>query len=143
MKHNDCIFCNIIEGKLPSAKVYEDEFVYAFLDISQVTTGHTLVIPKQHVKDIHELPEDIASKLFAKVPKISNALKKALQPAGINLLVNNGIAAGQSVFHIHIHILPRYEGDDGFGLNWQTRNDEFTEEKLLDIAHSIEKEIDS
>src|SRR5690625_3537280 len=106
MKHDDCLFCKIIDGDIPSAKVYEDEHVYAFLDISQVTKGHTLVIPKKHVKDIYELDEEIASTLFSRVPKIAKAIKQAYQPVGINLLNNNEIAAGQSVFHLHIHVLP-------------------------------------
>ena len=98
MKHDDCLFCRIIEGTIPSAKVYEDEHVYAFLDISQVTDGHTLVIPKQHAQDIYDLPEDVAAELFRRVPKIAKAIKRAYKPAGINLLNNNEVAAGQSVF---------------------------------------------
>lgn len=141
MTRDDCLFCKIVHGEIPSAKVYEDEHVYAFLDISQVTTGHTLVIPKQHVKDIYELDEEVAAQLFARVPKIAKAIKKAYKPIGINLLNNNEIAAGQSVFHIHIHILPRYGNEDGFAVKWVTRNDAFTPEKLQAIAQDIAKEI--
>src|SRR5690625_6034237 len=75
MSHDDCIFCKIIAGEIPSAKVYEDEHVFAFLDISQVSKGHTLVIPKQHARNIYDTPADIASELFARVPKIANAIK--------------------------------------------------------------------
>lgn len=141
MRHDDCLFCNIIEGKIPAAKVYEDEHVFAFMDISQVTTGHTLVIPKTHVQDIYELPEDTASELFARVPKIAKAVKKAYKPLGINILNNNEIAAGQSVFHFHIHIIPRYGETDGFNLKWMTRNDEFSPEKLSEIASNIASEM--
>lgn len=141
MTHDDCLFCKIIEGEIPSAKVYEDEHVYAFLDISQVTTGHTLVIPKKHAKDIYELDEETAEQLFRRVPKIAKAVKTAFKPIGINLLNNNEIAAGQSVFHIHIHIIPRYGQDDGFNIKWVTRNDEFTPEKLQEIAKNIATEI--
>lgn len=137
MKHDDCLFCNIIDGKVPSAKVYEDEDVYAFLDISQVTDGHTLVIPKKHVSDIYELPEDVAGKLFSRIPKIAQALKKAYNPAGINILNNNEIAAGQSVFHLHMHLIPRYGGNEGFDLKWVTRDNQFTEEELKQMAQKI------
>ncbi|NAP00073.1 HIT domain-containing protein, partial [Halomonas sp. MG34] len=89
MTHDDCIFCKIINGDIPSAKVYEDEHVYAFLDISQVTKGHTLVIPKQHTKNIYETSPEVASELFGRVPLIANAIKKAYNPIGMNLLNNN------------------------------------------------------
>lgn len=141
MKHDDCLFCNIIDGKIPSAKVYEDEHVYAFLDISQVTKGHTLVIPKKHVKDIYELEEDVASNLFSRMPKIAKAIKQAYKPTGINILNNNEIAAGQSVFHLHMHIIPRYEVNEGFDIKWVTRNDEFSSEELQQIAEKISDEI--
>jgi len=137
MKHDDCIFCKIIAGEIPSAKVYEDDDVFAFLDISQVTTGHTLVIPKTHTSDIFETPEDIAAKVFARVPKIANAIKEVYNPKGINLLNNNGIFAGQSVYHLHIHIIPRYDDNDGFNAQWKTRDDQFYLEELQDIAKEI------
>lgn len=137
MKHDDCIFCKIIAGEIPSAKVYEDDDVYAFLDISQVTTGHTLVIPKTHATDIFEIPEDVAAKLFARIPKISNAVKEVYNPKGVNLLNNNGIFAGQSVYHLHIHIIPRYDDNDGFNVQWKTRDGQFYLEELQDIAKEI------
>ncbi len=140
MKHDDCLFCRIVEGSIPSAKVYEDEHVYAFLDISQVTDGHTLVIPKQHAKDIYELPEDVAAELFRRVPKIARAIKDAYKPLGINLLNNNEVAAGQSVFHLHIHLIPRYE-KDGFDAKWVTRDGQFTSEELQAMAAKIAEEI--
>ena len=113
MKHEDCIFCKIIDGEIPSAKVYEDDHVYAFLDISQVTKGHTLIIPKTHTKNIYETPAAVASELFARVPAISNAIKKTYKPIGMNLLNNNEAPADQSVFHLHIHLIPRYGENDG------------------------------
>lgn len=137
MKHDDCIFCKIITGEIPSAKVYEDDDVYAFLDISQVTTGHTLVIPKTHTSDIFETPEDVAAKVFARVPKIANAIKEVYNPKGVNLLNNNGIFAGQSVYHLHIHIIPRYDDNDGFNAQWKTRDDQFYLEELQDMAKEI------
>lgn len=142
MKHDDCLFCKIVAGEIPAAKVYEDEHVLAFMDISQVTTGHTLIIPKEHTQDIYDTSSEVASKLFAQVPKIANAIKKAYNPAGLNLLNNNEVAAGQSVFHTHIHLIPRYGNDDGFGLKWVTRNDEFTPEQLQELAQKISEQID-
>jgi histidine triad (HIT) family protein len=138
---SDCIFCKIINGEIPSAKVYEDEDVFAFLDISQVTKGHTLVIPKAHHANIYELPEDVAGKLFAVIPKITNAVKKAYNPIGLNLLNNNGEAAGQTVFHYHLHIIPRYGKGDGFGAVWKTHNNDYTPEQLQEIAQTINKNI--
>lgn len=138
---SDCIFCKIINGEIPSAKVYEDEDVYAFLDISQVTKGHTLVIPKAHHANVYELPEDVAGKLFAVIPKITNAVKKAYNPIGLNLLNNNGEAAGQTVFHYHLHIIPRYGKGDGFGAVWKTHNNDYTPEQLQEIAQTINKNI--
>ncbi|MDC3417268.1 HIT family protein [Aquibacillus salsiterrae] len=140
---NDCIFCKIINGDIPSAKVYEDDQVYAFLDISQVTKGHTLVIPKQHAKDIYDTPEDVAKNLFSRVPKLANAIKEAYQPVGINILNNNGEQAGQSVFHLHIHLIPRYGEEDGFGAVWKTNNSAYTSEDLTKIADTINSYVKS
>jgi len=137
MKHDDCIFCKIVAGEIPSAKVYEDEHVYAFLDISQVTTGHTLVIPKVHTTDIFETPAEIAGELFSRVPKIANAIKQVYNPEGVNLLNNNGIFAGQSVYHLHIHIIPRYDDKDGFNAKWVTRDDQFYLGELQEMAKDI------
>lgn len=138
--HN-CIFCKIIAGEIPSAKVYEDEHVFAFLDISQVTKGHTLVIPKAHVKDIYETSDEIASQLFARVPKIAQAIEKSFNPKGINILSNTGEAAGQSVFHLHLHLIPRYDETDGFSQNWVTHNDDYSKEDLSNIAETIVQNI--
>src|SRR5690625_3584811 len=124
MAHNDCIFCKIIQGELPSAKVYEDEHVYAFLDISQVSKGHKLVIPKQHIRNIYDTPEDVAKELFARIPMIANAIKAAYQPIGINLINNNEKPAGQTVFHLHIHLIPKYQEGEGYAPLWETHTDE-------------------
>lgn len=120
----DCIFCKIIAGDIPSAKVYEDDDVYAFLDISQVTKGHTLVIPKEHTKNIYETDEAIAAALFTRVPKIANALNQAFQPAGINIVNNNEEFAGQTVFHLHLHLIPRYDKTDGYQAQWITHENQ-------------------
>ncbi|MDY0407820.1 HIT family protein [Virgibacillus soli] len=142
MAHEDCIFCKIIAGEIPAAKVYEDEHVLAFLDISQVTKGHTLVIPKEHTKNIYETPANIAQQLFARIPKIANAIKEAYRPAGLNLLNNNEPAADQSVFHLHIHLIPRYGEDDGYSANWTVHSDQYSSDDLQQIANEITQNID-
>lgn len=137
----DCIFCKIVAGDIPSSKVYEDDQVYAFLDISQVTKGHTLVIPKAHVKDIYETDEEIASELFARVPKIANAIDKSFSPKGINILSNTGEAAGQSVFHLHLHLIPRYDDTDGFKPGWITHDENYSPRELTEMAKLIYQNI--
>lgn len=136
MAHDsDCVFCKIIDGELPSSKVYEDDKVYAFLDLGQVTKGHTLVIPKDHQKNIYELHPDTAQEVFAVVPKIARSIKEQFQPIGMNLLNNNEKAAMQSVFHFHVHLIPRYGSGDGFGMKWETH--ERTQEEMSQIAETL------
>lgn len=107
-----CVFCEIVKGNIPSYKVYEDDVCIAILDISQATIGHTLVIPKKHFKNIFELDEETAMKLFKVVTNLSKKISKALNVDNMNILNNNGTLAGQSVDHFHIHIIPRYEKDN-------------------------------
>ena len=109
MKDN-CVFCKIIEGEIPSFKVYEDENVIAFLDTNPVSKGHTLVVPKKHVETIHEA--DGMDYMWDTIVKVSNAVKTAFNPGGINIDQNNGEMAGQEVFHLHFHITPRYDGSE-------------------------------
>lgn len=133
----NCIFCKIVQGEIPAAKVYEDEHVLAFMDISQVTKGHTLVIPKVHQEDIFELDEEVASHLFSVIPKIANSIKKQFKPLGLNIVNNNGEAAGQTVFHYHIHLIPRYGEGDGFGAVWKDHSSQYSFEQLQEMATSI------
>ena len=140
-KMSDCIFCKIINGEIPSSKVYEDEHVYAFLDISQVTKGHTLIIPKAHKENVFELSADDAAHLFEVVPKIAHAIKAEFQPEGLNILNNNGATAGQTVFHYHIHLIPRYGKKDGFHPVFKTHDSEYTREDLQQIAQGIANQI--
>jgi len=141
MSHENCIFCKIVAGELPAAKVYENDHVLAFLDISQVTKGHTLVIPKKHEQNVYELSPESAKHVFQAVPAIANAIKTQFNPIGLNLLNNNGEAAGQTVFHYHIHIIPRYGKEDGFQYGWEKHDDQYTVELLNEIADVIAKEI--
>ncbi|MGE6261004.1 HIT family protein [Heyndrickxia sporothermodurans] len=138
---SDCIFCKIVNGEIPSAKVFENEHVVAFLDISQVTKGHTLVIPKIHKENVFELTPEIAANLFEVVPQIANALKQEFNPIGMNLVNNNGEHAGQSVFHFHLHLIPRYGKGDGFGAVWKNNQSEYTQEDLKMLATAISKNI--
>ncbi len=107
----DCIFCKIIKGEIPSAKVYEDDKVMAFLDIQPVNEGHTLVVPKRHHEDLFDLPEEFLSSGLGAIKKIATAVKKAVDADGINIGMNNGRAAGQAVFHAHFHVIPRFKND--------------------------------
>lgn len=108
---NDCVFCKIIKGELPCVKVYEDGKVLAFLDISPVNPGHTLVVPKEHFENILDTPEDVLSEMIKIVKKIASAVLKGSGAEAFNLGVNNGAAAGQVVQHIHFHVMPRFAGD--------------------------------
>lgn len=135
--HEDCIFCKIVSGDIPCGKVYEDENVLAFLDISQVTKGHTLVIPKLHQENIFELKPETAKQLFSVVPKITNAINETYHPIGLNILNNNGKAAGQAVFHYHLHLIPRYGKGDGFGAVWKDHSSKYSMDDLQQIAKEI------
>ena len=136
---SDCIFCKIVNGEIPAAKVLENEHVMAFLDISQVTKGHTLVIPKVHKENLFELTPDIAKNLFESVPAIANALKEEYKPLGLNLVNNNGEQAGQTVYHFHMHLIPRYGQGDGFGAVWKTNTSDYTPQTLKEMAANISK----
>lgn len=125
-----CIFCNIISGDIPSYKVYEDENFLAFLDISQATYGHTLVVPKDHFEDIFSMPDYLLDKMLIVVKELAIKIKQVTNCKGINILNNNGEAAGQSVHHFHIHIIPRY-GNDNFSIKAEGNKLSETEFNLL------------
>lgn len=134
----DCIFCKIIEGEVPSRIVYEDEEVVAFLDQTQVTKGHTLVVPRKHVTDIFEYDDELAEKVFSRLPKIARGIKNS-DPAieAMNVMNNNGKLAYQSVFHSHIHLLPRYTEEDTFSIHFGDNSGKYSPEVLDQIASSI------
>ena len=106
-----CIFCQIVDGSIPAYKVYEDDDFLAFLDISQATLGHTLVIPKKHIPSVFALDKDTASKLFSLTTALTSKVCRALNTNDVNVLTNNGLLAGQTINHVHLHILPRFVGD--------------------------------
>lgn len=136
---SETIFGKILTGEIPSFKVYEDDYVYAFLDISQVTKGHTLLIPKKASANIFETDEETMKHIGAALPKVANAIKRAFNPDGLNIIQNNGEFANQSVFHIHFHLIPRYENDiDGFGYKWETHEDILDNNAKQQIAEQIQ-----
>ena len=113
----DCIFCKIIAGEIPSFKLYEDDDTFAFMDINPANEGHALVIPKEHAADVHAISDAAISATAMTAKRVASAIEKTLGPDGINLVQANGPAAAQSVFHFHMHILPRRK-EDGLKLNW-------------------------
>ncbi|MCO4097376.1 HIT family protein [Macrococcoides canis] len=137
---SETVFSKILKGEIPSYKVYEDEYTYAFLDISQVSKGHTLVIPKNAAPDMLSIDPSDLQHVITSVQKVAKAIDKAFQPDGINVIQNNRAFADQSVFHLHFHIIPRYKDDvDGFGYVWETHPDTLDMESLkTDIANAIE-----
>ncbi|HGZ3411096.1 TPA: HIT family protein [Staphylococcus aureus] len=136
---SETIFGKILTGEIPSFKVYEDDYVYAFLDISQVTKGHTLLIPKKASANIFETDEETMKHIGAALPKVANAIKRAFNPDGLNIIQNNGEFADQSVFHIHFHLIPRYENDiDGFDYKWETHEDILDNDAKQQIAEQIQ-----
>ena len=129
-----CVFCDIIDGKIPSKKIFEDNDILAILDISQTTKGHTLVMPKKHYANFLEMPNNEYSSLMAKVQVLSKQIVNKLNANGCNVLINTNEVAGQTVMHTHVHIIPRYDSND-------TVKFEFKENKLdLDkIQETIQK----
>lgn len=113
----NCIFCKIANGDIPSSTIYEDDFFRVILDLSPATKGHALILPKQHMADIFEMSEDCASKIFVLASRIAKAMKSTLGCDGLNIVQNNGSVAGQTVFHFHMHLIPRYNGD-GQTIGW-------------------------
>lgn len=114
---NDCIFCAIADGEIPCFKVYEDDLVLAYLDINPFAEGHTLVIPKDHYTGLLDTPPDVLKELVVRVQKVAAHLKSVLPCDGFNVLQNNGAAAGQTVPHVHFHIVPR-NGDGGVEISF-------------------------
>ena len=138
MGADDCIFCKMVAGQIPVAKIYEDEIVLAFLDIGPVSDGHTLVIPKQHFEQLHDCPPELLGKVGSRLGRIAVAVAGAMQSDGYNVLCNNGRAAGQLVEHLHFHIIPRKTGDGVFD-RWAAYK--YPEGKIEAIAESIRKNL--
>ena len=112
MKKEDCIFCKIANGEIPSKTLYEDGDFRVILDLGPATRGHALILPREHADNLYELPEDTAAKVFVLAKKMATKMTEKLHCDGLNIVQNNGEAAGQTVHHYHVHIVPRKNGDD-------------------------------
>ena len=134
MTDDNCIFCKIAAGEIPSTTLYEDEDFRVILDLGPASRGHALILPKQHFADVCALDGDIAAKVLPLGAKIGSAMKKSLGCAGFNLVQNNGEAAGQTVFHFHMHVIPRYEGGPDM-VSWTPGK--ASPEELAEVADKI------
>ena len=133
---DQCIFCKIIRGEIPSFKVYEDEKVFAFEDINPIAPGHTLIIPKKHAKDLWEIPGDDLTAVHLASKKIIEAIKEALQPSGVACVQLNGPGANQVVLHYHLHLVPRIAGDPELPVvTWELKEGDM--EAIQETAHKI------
>lgn len=131
---SDCIFCKIANGEIPSATLFEDEDFRVILDLGPATKGHALILPKSHFANIYEMPDELAGKAMILAKKMASRMTEALKCDGFNVVQNNGEAAGQTVFHFHMHLIPRYENDNA-GITWTpgTLTDEMKEEILTKV----------
>lgn len=131
---NDCVFCKIVAGEIPSIRVHEDEHTVAFMDIGQVNPGHVLVTVKKHADNLYALDDAQAAAMARSSARVARAIRDAFAPAGLSVYQANGKAAGQTVFHYHVHLLPRHEAD-GMELTWPVKNP--PREKLEEYAGKI------
>ena len=119
MKKESCIFCKIANGEIPSSTIYEDEDFRVFLDLNPATRGHALLVPKEHFDNLFELDDELCKKAMVLAKKLAGQMKEALGCDGFNLVQNNGETAGQTVFHFHVHVIPR-EKEDSIKIGWKT-----------------------
>lgn len=134
MKDDNCIFCKLANGDIPTNSIYEDDDFKVILDASPATKGHSLIIPKSHYKDIYEIEEELAGKAFKLAKKLTISMTDKLGCEGFNILQNNKEVAGQTVFHFHMHLIPRYKEGKSI-LTWG--HEEFTPEEMEDICKSL------
>ncbi len=134
MKDDNCIFCKLANGVIPTNSIYEDDDFKVILDASPATKGHSLIIPKSHYKDIYEIDEELAGKAFKLAKKLTISMTDKLGCEGFNILQNNKEVAGQTVFHFHMHLIPRYKEGKSI-LTWG--HEEFTSEEMEDICKSL------
>lgn len=130
---DDCLFCKIVAGDIPAQKVFEDEYSIAFMDINPVNPGHVLVVPKEHSDDITKMPDEAVGRLFRFVQHVAKGVREAVGAPGFNIGVNTGPAAGQVVFHMHVHVMPRFENDGH--RRWEKK--EVPEDEIVRVAESI------
>ena len=134
MRDNNCIFCKIAAGEIPSKTIYEDDKFRVILDLGPATKGHALILPKNHYANLYELPEETAGDVMKLAKKMATVMTEKLGCQGFNLMQNNGETAGQTVFHFHMHLIPRYE-NDGQEINWKLGSP--TQEELEEIKNLI------
>ena len=132
----DCIFCKIANGVIPSNTLYEDDDFRVILDLGPATKGHALILPKCHYDNIYALDDTVASKVFVLAKKMAGVMTEALGADGFNVIQNNGEVAGQSVFHFHMHLIPRYEGDQALKL-WKPG--EAKEGEMKELVEKVQK----
>lgn len=140
MKKDDCIFCKIANGDIPTNALYEDDIVKVIFDLGPASKGHVLILPKNHFDNVYGLDNETAAHIFQVAVKIADAMKSALKPDGINIVQNNGEAAGQTVFHFHVHIIPRYENGPEM-VTWEPGKAESGE--LEKISSMLKAELES
>lgn len=138
MKKDDCIFCKIAAGEIPSRKIYEDKDLIAIMDLSPTSKGHSLIIPKEHYTNIYDIDEEIAGKVMKTAKKLATKMTVALNCDGFNLLQNNGETAGQTMFHFHMHLIPRYKDADNNMLKFTSVS--FSDEEMDAIREQIIKD---
>ena len=136
MKKDDCIFCKLANGDIPTNSLYEDDIVKVIFDAGPASDGHVLILPKNHYDDIYSMDEDTAAHIFKVATRIAKAYKQSLDYEGLNIVQNNGEAAGQTVFHFHIHLIPR-NNEDHVGVTWTPGK--LTEEDKNEILEKISK----
>lgn len=134
MKDDNCIFCKIANGEIPARTIYEDDHFRVILDNGPATRGHALILPKEHYANIYEIPDDLAADAMILAKKMAARMKERLHTDGFNIVQNNGTVAGQTVFHFHIHLIPRYE-NDGQRIGWNPGKP--TDEELDQICREI------
>ncbi len=137
MRDENCIFCKIAGGDIPSKTIYEDEDFRVILDLSPATRGHALILPKEHFANLYELPDELAGKVMKLAKKMATLMTEKLGCDGFNLVQNNGETAGQTVFHFHLHLIPRYK-DDQQKINWNPGSP--SQEELEEIKNCITNE---
>lgn len=136
MRDDNCIFCKIMSGEIPSNTIYEDDTFKVILDVNPASKGHALILPKEHYANIYEIDEEVAARAMKLAKKLATHMTKVLDCDGFNILQNNGEVAGQTVFHFHIHLVPRYkDGKNDDILKWT--HEEFTKEELAAICRSF------
>ena len=134
---SDCIFCKLANGVFPTNFIYEDEDFKVILDANPATKGHSLILPKKHFKNLLDADEEVLKKALPLAKKLSNKLIDVLKCDGVNVLQNNNEAAGQAVFHLHIHLIPRYKEEKEHMLSWKPNK--FSDEEMKNIAESLKK----